>query len=133
VITDRIKPLPRPERGRALTGAFRDWVAAGKRVHASLQAGTDVNPEDLWTELSSAESLAVQLTSHRWGVVAGLLLSGASWPDVCDELPMTRAQAGAEFGSWLDTRAEFLECGMYLGLSRADIRNLSKTIEETEQ
>lgn len=133
MITDRIRPLSRTERGRGLIEPFQAWVAAGERVHASLQAGAAVDIDDLWTELSFAEALAVQLTSHRWDVVAMLLLADASWAEVCDQLPMPQDQARGEFESWLTTRAEFLDCGMYLGLSPTDVRTLLKLIEGTEQ
>jgi hypothetical protein len=110
------------------------WSAARTRsvvAMAAYQRPPEV--DDLLTELAYATSIAREVISGRWCVVAQLLRTGTdganSWSVIGDAIGMTELQAKDGFHSWVASQNDLRHKTGRFGLTDAEANTLHHLAE----
>ena len=117
---------------QATTSLVRQWSEAGIRLlTARHTAGTQLDSEDLFTELVYGTRIAHNVTAGRWCTVADLLRAGAveSWTQLGIAMDTTATEAHNGFRSWITGQVGLRQQTGTIGITTAQAFELSTLAE----
>lgn len=110
------------------TSLIQQWTEAGIRLlTARYTTGTELDSEDLFTELVYGTRIAHDATAGRWCTVADLLRAGAveSWAQLGIAMDITATEARDGFRAWITGQVDLRQRTGNTGITTAQALELS--------